>query len=461
MYVYSVMISSNMLAAIREGRPLSSKEQMRLILALSWPAILAQISVTVMQLIDAGMAGRLGTKASASIGLVSSSTWLINGICSGVIYGFSVQTAQAVGAKEMKEARNLSRLGLYGALGFGLAIGLIGASISNMVPVWLHADPVLHADASRYLMVFCLSMPFVLLNSWSVQMLQATGDTRLPGMTQIVMCFLDVLFNLLFIFVLGLGVMGAALGTAAAEMCSSLFLSFWLLKMNPFLKGSLKAKWKESAMRRAVQIGLPISAEQLISGSSYVLFTRIVSSLGTVAIAANSFAITAESLCYMPGYGCGSAAQAIVGQCTGAKRDALCREISNRVIWISILMMSASGAVMFLLAPQLMEILTPDVQVIALGAAMLKMEAFAEPMYGASIAASSILRGKGDTFWPAVLTFAAIWCIRLPLAALLSQVYGLAGAWIAMNIELNCRGIFFLIRLHLSWKKKKPHPSAA
>lgn len=447
------MNSNQSLAAIRDGRPLSSSSQLKLILALSWPAILAQISVTVMQLIDAGMAGRLGTEASAAIGLVSSSTWLINGICSGVVFGFSVQTAQAVGAKEMEYARSLSRMGLQACLLFSMTIGFFGIVLSSSIPVWLGGDPVLLDDAAAYLRVFCLSLPFVLLNSWAVSMLQATGDTRLPGICQVVMCFLDVLFNLLFIFGLKFGVMGAALGTMMAEVCSSLFLTFWVLRCNPFLKGGLKAHWQKKAVSAALRIGLPVSIEQMISGSSYVMFTRIVSSLGTVSIAANSFAITAESLCYMPGYGIGSAASAVVGQCIGAGRDTLCHEISNKVVWISIVLMGLSGIAMYGLAALLMGILTPDPAVIALGAAMLRMEAFAEPMYGASIAATAILRGKGDTFWPAVLSFATIWCIRIPLAALFSKSMGLQGAWLAMNIELNCRGIFFLIRLHCSWKK--------
>lgn len=453
--------SGALLADLRDGKELSAADQRRLILSLSWPAILAQISVTIMQLIDAGMAGRLGVNASAAIGLVASSTWLINGICSGAVYGFSVQTAQALGARENALARSLCRMGLVICLGFGLAIGALGAALSGWIPAWMQADEAIAADASAYLCVFCLSLPFVLLNSWAVQMLQATGDTKLPGLAQVVMCFLDVAFNYLFTFVFGLGVLGLALGTAAAEVCCSLLLTVQTLCKNPALGGSMRFHWKKACLKRALKIGAPISAEQLISGSSYVMFTRIVSSLGPLSIAANSFAITAESLCYMPGYGCGSAATAIVGQCTGAGREQLNHEISNRILRIGVLMMSAAGVVMFVCAPLLMAILTPDLQVQALGVKMLRMEAFAEPMYGLSIVATAILRGKGDTFWPAVLSFATIWCIRIPLAAAFVSPLGLTGAWLAMNIELNCRGLLFWLRLHFSWKKSVDKAAAS
>lgn len=455
------MNSSILLARIRDGQGLDAAAQRRLILSLSWPAILAQVSVTIMQLIDAGMAGRLGRFASASIGLVSSTTWLLNGFCSGAVYGFSVQTAQEIGAGNSRRARSLCRQGLLVCALTGSLAGLIGFLLSSQIPVWLGGEAQVLADARAYLGIFCLSQPLVLLNSAAVQMLQACGDTKLPGLSQIAMCVLDVLFNYGFIFILHLGVAGAALGTALSQACSALFLMSWLRWFNPFLKGRASPDFTAASLKKACRIGIPVSIEQLITGTSYVAFTRIVSSLGSVSVAANSFAITAESLCYMPAYGCASAASAIIGQCTGARRIALARELGRRVTRIGIAMMTLSGIVLFCLAGSLLSILTPDRQIAALAASMLRMEAFSEPMYGASIVVNGVLRGKGDTLWPACLNFLSIWCVRIPLAALLSACFGLTGAWLAMGIELNVRGLLFLWRLRHAWKRQKDFEPAA
>lgn len=452
---HGLMTSSALLSKIRNGESLNSGQQRSLILLLAWPSILAQISVTVMQLIDAGMVGRLGTYASASIGLVASTTWLINGLTSGAVFGFSVQTAQKIGAKDYTHASSLCRQGLVAVLGIGLLFGLIGALLARSVPIWLGGEAAVLEDAGLYLLIFCVGLPFSLLNSWAVQMLQAAGDTRIPGLVQVVMCVLDVLFNALFIYGLNYGVAGAALGTLASVVCASLFLTFWVFRINPFLKLPAKVHFTCASLLAATQIGLPISIEQLITGSSYIAFTRIVSALGTLAIASNSFAITAESLCYMPAYGCASAATAIIGQCTGAGRHDLCREIAWRLARIGIVMMAFSGILLLVLSRPLMAILSPDLEVQALGAMLLKMEAFAEPMYGASIVITGILRGKGDTLWPACLNFLSIWCIRIPFAWLLSGWFGLTGAWMAMNIELNLRGLLFLFRLQKVWPLQK------
>ena len=111
------MASYDLLARVREGRPMTLGEQLRLTLQLSVPAIMAQLSSIVMQYIDAAMVGSLGANASASIGLVSTTTWLFSGLCSAVATGFSVQVAHALGAGDMQRARGILRQACFVAVG--------------------------------------------------------------------------------------------------------------------------------------------------------------------------------------------------------------------------------------------------------------------------------------------------------------------------------------------------------
>ena len=99
----------SLLSLIRSGQPMSLRQQLRLTVQLSAPAVMAQISSIIMQYIDASMVGRLGAEASASIGLVSTSTWLFWGLCTAAATGFSVQVAHRIGARENREARMVLR----------------------------------------------------------------------------------------------------------------------------------------------------------------------------------------------------------------------------------------------------------------------------------------------------------------------------------------------------------------
>ena len=113
--------------------------------------------------------------------------------------------------------------------------------------------------------------------------------------------------------------------------------------------------------------------------------------------------------------------------------------------------MTVMGVFMFIGAPYLMPFMTPDTGVQQLTVEILRIEAFAEPFYAASIVAYCIFVGAGDTKLPALMNLFSIWVVRLPAAYMLAQMLGLKGVWIAMCGELWFRGLIFLFRL---WRRQ-------
>ncbi|MCR5608384.1 MAG: MATE family efflux transporter [Lachnospiraceae bacterium] len=464
-------MSKNYLAMMRDGEKLSLREQVAMIVKLSIPAILAQISSIVMQYIDASMVGKLGANDSASIGLVASSTWLLGGLCMAAGTGFTVSIAKRCGAKDEKGARNLVKIGLLFVIIFSTILMIISALISGYLPAWLGGNENIRNGASLYFYIFALSLPFVQLNSTAAGMVQCSGNMKVPGILEIIMCFLDVIFNALFIFPshtyniygikihmigAGLGITGAAIGTALAEGLTALTLLYFLLFKSKTLKPRKNEKMNDiiEEIKNSVKISLPVALEQFITCSSYIAFTKIVSPLGTIALAAHSFSITAESLCYMPGYGIGAAATTIIGQSIGARRYDMTKKLGWLTTMSGVLVMTASGVVMYIIAPYMIGVLTPDPEIQALGTMVLRIEAFAEPLYAASIVATGVFRGAGDTIVPSVINLISMWFVRIPMAAVLAGKYGLKGVWIAMCFELCIRGTLFIILLGTRFKKR-------
>ncbi len=461
-------MNENLLLRLRNGETLRTKQQIVLILQLSIPAIMAQLSSIIMQYIDASMVGQLGAEMSASVGLMSSSTWLFNGICNAAITGFSVQVAQRIGAGKNKDARAIMKQGFLTALGVSMLLCAVGAGLSGVLPRLLGGNADICADASIYFLIYSLALPFAQLNNISAAMLQASGNMRTPSILFVLMCVLDVVFNFCLIFPTremggftvygaGMGVAGASLGTALSHVVSAVIMTLVLLVRSEILHVRRKEKLPMTGeiLRRAAKIGIPVGLEQTIMCGAYICGTRIVAPLGTVAIAANSFAITAESLCYMPGYGIGSAATTLIGQSIGAKRNDLTRRLAWLTTGLGMLVMGFAAVLMFIFAPFMIGIMTPDESVVSLGADVLRIAAFVEPFYAASIVANGVFRGAGSTLVPSCMNFVSMWAVRIPLAAILSQQYGLKGYWIAMCIELFVRGVLFLIRL----KGKKWQPA--
>ena len=202
-----------------------------------------------------------------------------------------------------------------------------------------------------------------------------------------------------------------------------------------------------STIRRCLRISLPLGVEHFIMCSAQIMATIIVSPLGTLAIAANAFGITLESLCYMPGYGLGDAATTLVGQSLGAGRRRLARQLGFVSVGLGMAIMSVMGAVIYFASPWLMAFMTPDTMVQQLTVEVIRIEAFAEPMFAASIVAYGVFVGAGDTLLPCCMNLVSIWMVRIPLAAIMVGTMGLHGVWVAMAAELTFRGAIFLWRL--------------
>lgn len=442
--------TDRLLANIRGGRALSGRDKLSLIVGLSIPSMLAQVTSVLMFFIDAAMVGHLGASASASIGLVESTTWLMGSVMSAFSTGFSVQVAHFIGASDFRRARQVLRHGLTSGLVFSMLMLLIGCSIHSRLPFWLGGGADIAGSSAAYFLIYSLAMPFVLLFHMSSSMLKCAGDMRVPSAMAIANCVLDVVFNYLFIYVLEMGVVGAALGTAASYVVTSFVMAWFVTMRNSMLalhNDRDPFRWDWQYLRNAARISGPIAVQSVLMSGAQIVSTLIVAPLGNIAIAANSFAITAESLCYMPGYGIGDAATTLVGQTHGAGRPDLCRSFARLSVGTGMLVMAFMGAVMYVLAPEMMAALTPVDAIKTLGVEVLRIEAFAEPFFAASIVTYSVCVGAGDTLRPAAINLCSMWLVRLSLAWWLSQSMGLKGVWIAMATELTVRGLLFLLRL--------------
>ena len=416
------------------------KPQIQQVGRLSLPAILTQITTIAMQYIDSAMVGALGANASAAIGLVSSTTWLLSGAIYAVSAGFSVQVAHQIGGNHDKKARDVVLHGIASALVVSAVLCLIGLLISHPLPGWLGGAQEIRRNATLYFMMFAIMLPFSQLNSLMSSFLQCSGDMVTPSILNAVMCVLDVIFNALLIPVFGV--------TGAWFCCVR----------NPRLRLRRKEKtvFDAKILKTAFKIGVPVAVQEIAMNSAMVAATMLIAPLGSIAIAANSFAVTAEGLCYMPGYGIGSAATTLVGRSYGAGNYKLAKRYGNICIAMGAVLMAITGGLMMIFCPFVFSILTPDPQVRSFAAEVLRIELLAEPFFGASIVAAGALRGTGDTFVPSLLNLGSIWVIRLGLAVLLITPLGLRGMWIAMAIELCIRGLLLLYRQHTSKYYKLP-----
>ena len=463
----------SLLRLIREGQPMSSRQQLSLTFQLSLPAILANASAIIMQFIDAAMVGQLGADDSASVGLMGATNWLFEGLLSAFAAGYAVQVAHLLGAKRNADARQVVRQAIVVCLIFSALLAGFGLLICKPLPVWLGAEAHIRANATLYFGTFMLFVPFFMIDVVASSMLRSSGNMRVPSILNMLMCVLDIIFNFLFIFPTreitlfghnvmmpgaGLGVVGAALGTACAGLVIAMLMMYYLVFRSSDLrltldKGSFKPVWE--TFKKAINISTPMGLQHMMMCTAIIFIVSIVAPLGSIALAANSFGITAESLCYMSGYGIADAATTLIGQSLGAKRKRLTRSFAWMTVLTGMVIMGCMAVLMYVFAPELMGFMSPVPEVVELGARCLRVEAWAEPLFAASIIGYGVFVGAGYTLVPCGINLVSLWLVRLGLSILLVGSMGLYGVWMAMAIELCFRGTVYLVWLSTKkWMKK-------
>ena len=336
------------------------------VLLLAWPAIIEQIMLTLVQYVDTAMVGTLGSEATAAVGLTSSTTWLFNGLFNAASVGFSVQVAQHLGAGRREEAQKVTWQGLRFVGLFGISMGAIGFVLSFFLPAMLGADPAIRGNASLYFRIMSCAMPFTLASNMFSAIIRCSGDTRTPMILNLMINVLNVILNTLFIYSprtvtlfgnsffvwgAGLGVAGAAFASAlSTATVACLFILVIFRKKSP-VQISLRHRYSfdKACLLTTWRLGLPVALERATMSIAQIVITSIITGIGTVAVAANHLAVTAESISYLPASGVAVAGTTLVGQAIGGGRKDLARRFARTVSWMGVVIMTFGGAILFFL----------------------------------------------------------------------------------------------------------------
>ena len=430
------------------------------VLKLSWPTILEQIAFTVLNFADTAMVGVLGAACTAAVGITAPVLWLVNGIIAAVSVGFSVQVAQDVGAGDLDRASSVIRQAFVFSALSGGALTLICFLLTPVLPALMGAEDQVLPLAGQYFGVVCFSFFFNSLETVMAATLRCMGNTRTPMTANIIAIVLNIFLNWLFIFPpltvqiggnsftiprAGMGPAGAALGTVLSIGAATVLILLPLLRGKSGLKLSLGGKFSFDGpvLVRAAFLGIPVALERITMSLGQVAYLRIVSTMGTTAVAAHHLAVQAESLSYLPSFGFSVAATTLVGQSVGASQPEKGLNFGRIAVHMGFACMSVTGVVLFVVAAPIISIFTRDAAVIALGASLLRVVAFAQPGEAWANIYTGALRGAGDSRWPFYINLVGVWGIRVLLAVIFVFGFGLGlqWVWVAMFADLTFRGI--------------------
>jgi putative MATE family efflux protein len=436
----------------------------RLVLMLTWPALVQQLLVLSVSFSDRLLAGRFQhLEAADQLATQAAQTsanyllWFISSYIVLVSVGSTAVVARMVGGGDRAGAVHITNQSLLLGLVLGVAGGGLGLALLPALVRLLGLHGPAADFASAYLWPLFLLLPFQVVEQAGIACLVGAGDTRTGPLVLAGVAVINLPLAWLFFGGLGplpgLGFPGIALGTALSHTLGALAVLAVLARGRAGLRLRPRLLWPSwPLLWRVLRVSVPAAADSLSLAVGQLWFIRIVNGLGDAASGAHGIALYWEALGYLSGAAFGTAAMALVGQCLGAAKPERAAQAAWTTFVLSCGVMSLMGAVFFTLAVPMFWLFCPlpeQAPIVAAGVPVLRLVAFAMPPLASTLVFTAALRGAGDTRVPVLFTWLGFFLVRIPLAYLLIDPrlgLGLLGAWLAMFADLVVRGAFFLMR---------------
>ncbi|HJZ48518.1 MAG TPA: MATE family efflux transporter [Roseiflexaceae bacterium] len=420
------------------GEPIEPRALRKRVLGLAGPIIGENFLETLLGIIDTWLVAGLGAMALAGVGSALQVMFLLIAALSALAIGSAVLVAQAVGARDLARAGHLGRQSLMWSVIFSIPLALGGLLFSAPLIGMFGLEPDVARVGTQYLHVTMGTVVVLVGLFIGGGVLRGAGDSRTPMLVTAFANLVNVALAYGLIYghfgLPALGAVGSAWATFIARGLGLALLvgALWRGRNGVTIRG--KGGWFPdlNVARQVLRIGVPAAMEQILVSTAFLALGIVVAHLGTDMLAAHRVVFNALALSFLPGIGFGIAATALVGQSVGARRiqeGAAATRVAT--IW-AVIWMSAIAALLFIFAPQVLQIFSNDPDVVAAGAAGLRVVALLQPFWAVLFVQSGALRGSGNTSFPLKVSGSGIW-VSVGLAWLLIRLFGggLVSVWAA------------------------------
>jgi putative MATE family efflux protein len=432
--------------------------------SLLWPLIVEQLLIVMMGIVDMVMVSSVGEHAVSGVSLVDSINFLIITAFNAMATGGSVVASQYIGRKDGKNACCSARQLIYISLFISLIMMILTMVFCRRVLKLVYgniADDVMRS-AQIYFLITALSYPFLALYTSASSLFRSMGNSRISMNTAALVNIINIGGNALFIYSMRLGVAGAALSTLIGRIIAAVVLIYllmqdWLNIIN--LKGITKIKLEPDMIKRIFNIGIPSGLETSVFQIGKILVTRIFTSFGTAAIAANAVGATINSIAFMPGSGFGMGLMIIAGQCIGAGDYEGVKQHTKKILKLSYMTYFIINIHILIFMNQIIGFFNLSAEAHQMCVVFLQIHCVTSTLFWCpSFVLPNVLKAAGDARYIMIVAASTMWIVRVCSAYLMAFTMGLGpkAVYLAMGADFLFRGIFFSMRyLNGHWKEKQ------
>ncbi len=425
---------------------------------MALPMMAGMLVHTLYIVVDTAFIGSLGTDALAAATFVGPVFFVMLTLTMGLATAVTALVAQAIGRRETGGADAVAGTAMTVGVIVGLALTALGLSFGRASMTHLGAEGATAELSWQYLQVICLIVPTFFVSSVLRSVLTGEGDARTPMVVLSISTVINLSFDALFIFGLGLGIRGAALATGLAQLFN--LFAFWFLvvrRKEALVRFRAAALVPEArALRRLAVLAAPTSAGMLVMSIGAIALNRILSEFGEVTVAAYGAANKVDMIVAMPIFGLAGATVTVVGMFAGAKRPDLIRSTALYAYRWALTLTIIIGAVAYAASDGILSIFTREPEALEIGRTYLGYMIFAYPMMAVGMTTGRLLQGLGHGVPSLIITSVRILFVAVPAAYF--AVYVLetspAGVWTSLLIGGVSSTILSVIWVwHLVWRR--------
>lgn len=443
-----------MLALWRITMTIRDKRLDRQIFILALPAIAEMLLHTLVWTADTAMVGRLTPADITGVNLGAQIMFTVSNIMGAVGVGATALVARNIGAKNKERAEYIAGLSLSFGIIIALVLGALGIIFSTSIFRAIVDDVMVIEIGSQYARIVFVGAFFLIPLIICSSVLRAAGNTVVPMISALVANTFNIVGDYVLIFgkfgFPALGAKGAAIATALAQAISFLICLFYLAKGTNGIKIRRKNlfRFDKDSIKSLLDLSIPAGMETFMNEGSRLLSSFWIAQLGTIAFAANSLAVAAESLSFMPGFGFAVAATTLVGQSLGAGDHESAQSVAKRCAIYSSLFMGIVALAYYIFPSSIMRAFSNNIETVDLAAVCLKIAAIEQIPMAIGMVFSGVLKGAGDTKGPFRVSLVTNFLVRLPLIfAIVFFMKGHIGyVWAATAVQYVVEAILMIYR---------------
>lgn len=408
---------------------------------------------------------KMSAAAVASVGITNQAIYFGIDLTQAFNVGGTAIIARYFGAKRKDEIPQVvMHVLIFSTLILTLPFSLLTTIFAREFMLFMGSESDTISIGLPYFRILSLSFIFQGAVFALSAALRGGGEMKVPMKVNIFANGLNVIGNACLIYGLlffpKLGVLGAALSTAFSKFISCAMLIAYMCRSKSAVRLDFSAKFKIklSLLADLIRIGVPAAAERLIFRMGIILYTRMVTGLGTAVYAAHQTALNICSLSFVPGTSFGITASTLAGQSLGEGRPAKAQRYVRICRRLGLVISVIVGILFYLFAEEISSLYNNNTEVVVNAAIALRLIALVQPFQCSTLINTGALRGAGDTLFPMIVTLVSVLILRVSLAHIFINYLGLAlaGAWIANMIDQVCRYFLITARVYSGkWKNVK------